>query len=367
MPRVDAFLKLAREQGASDVHFTAGRPPMVRMDGELSPIKYRDLAHDELELIIGEMLDENLRAAFGANGSVDFSYASPDAGRFRTNICRQSRGITAVCRVIPDSVMPLAQLGLPQVVSTIAKLTHGLVLVTGATGSGKSTTLAAVVDEINRTRSNMIVTLEDPIEFVHKSDKSLIVQREIGIHVASFSEGLRAALREDPDVILVGELRDLETIRLALEASETGHLVLGTLHTRGAAQTIDRILDSFPPEAHNQIRHTLAENLRCVLSQALVRNADGRGRRAVVEVLVVMPAIAQLIREGKTFQIHNAIETGKRHGMQLMDHALLSLVKAGDVDAIEAHNLALDKRPFQPYLTRAVPEGAGDRPAAPEA
>jgi twitching motility protein PilT len=364
MPRIDAFLQLGREQGCSDIHLTVGLPPLARMDGDLMPIKYRELSHEEIQMMVLEILDDLRREELGRDGSVDFSYASQDAGRFRINVCKQSRGTSVVCRVIPNKVIPLQQLGLPRVISGFTDLNAGLVLVTGATGTGKSTTLAAIIDEINAKRNVTIVTLEDPIEFVHDSKQALVVQREIGSHVPSFSEGLRSALRQDPDVILVGELRDHETIALALEAAETGHLVLGTLHTRGAAQTVDRILDAFPAEAHNQVCNTLADNLKLVLSQELVRAADGRGRRAAVEILVAMPAVAQLIREGKTFQIPQAIVTGRRHGMQLMDKALLALVEAGDVDADQACLLATDKRDFLPHVTRPEAIAAAQASAA---
>ncbi len=364
MPRIDAFLKLGREQGCSDIHFTVGLPPLVRMDGELAPIKYRTLTEEETESMVTEILCGSHLEEFHQNGSVDLSYASEEVGRFRVNVCRHSRGISVVCRVIPDKVIPLSELGLPPVIINFTQLNAGLILVTGATGTGKSTTLAAFIDQINRTRNATILTLEDPVEFVHASQKSLVVQREIGSSLLSFTEGLRSALRQDPDVILVGELRDAETIALALEASETGHLVLGTLHTRGAAQTIDRILDAFPSESHNQVRNTLADNLRCILSQELVRAADGRGRRAALEILVVRPAVAQLIREGKTFQLPRVMETGRRYGMQLMDRALLNLVQAGDVDPDEAYLLAKDKRDFLPYISSPGGSGASQPPAS---
>jgi twitching motility protein PilT len=351
--RIDAFLQLGREQGCSDIHFAVGLPPLVRLDGELTPIKYRSLTLEEAESILAEILDEHHRVEFERRGAVDLSYMSPEAGRFRINICRQARGISAVCRVIPQQVVALEQLGLPPVIASFARLNAGLVLVTGATGTGKSTTLAAIIDRINRTRNAVILTLEDPVEFLHASDKALVIQRELGTSLRSYSEGLRAALREDPDVILVGELRDAETIALALEAAETGHLVLGTLHTRGAAQTIDRILDAFPSESHNQVRNTLADNLRCVMSQELIRASDGRGRRAAMEILVNVPAVAQMIREGKTFQLQHAMETGKRFGMQLMDRELLKLVQAGDIDPDEAYLRAADKRPFLAFATSA--------------
>jgi twitching motility protein PilT len=351
VPRLDAFFVLGRQQGCSDIHFTVGLPPLVRIDGELVPVKYRDLSQEEAEAMLDEILDDSHRERFQNLGSVDLSYFSPDSGRFRINVCRQARGITFVCRVIPDKIVPLEKLALPQVVASFADLTSGLVLTTGSAGTGKSTTLAAIVNEINERRTVKIVTLEDPVEFVHKSKKALIVQRELGSDVQTYSDGLRSALRQDPDVILVGELRDVETISLALEASETGHLVLGTLQSRGATQTIDRILDAFPAEAHAQIRGTLAENLRCIISQDLVRTADGRGRRAAAEILVVTPAVSRLIREGKTFQIPGVISTGRRFGMQLMDQSLLRLVTAGDVDPDEAYRLATEKRDFESFRT----------------
>ncbi len=353
MAKLHAFLQLGREQGCSDIHLTVGMPPLVRMDGELTPLKYRELDAAETGSLILEILEDRHRERLATHGAVDLSYQAEGIGRFRVNVFRQRRGLAAICRVIPDTVPKLADLGLPPVASSFTALSSGLVLVTGGTGTGKSTTLAAMLDEINSNRNLTVVTLEEPIEFVHESRTALIIQREVGTHVRSFRDGLRAALREDPDVILVGELRDYETVQLAIEAAETGHLVFGTLHTRGAYQTIHRIVDAFPTDAQAQITHTLAENLKCVLSQDLVRVADGRGRRAVCEVLVVTPAVSQLIREGKTYQIPGAIATGRRLGMQLMDQALLSLVQAGHVDPDEAFLRAADKREFLKYVTQA--------------
>jgi len=352
MPRIDAFLKLGREQGCSDIHFTVGLPPLVRLDGELTPLKYRDLTAEEIGSIVTEILGDRHREKLSETGSVDVSYSGDEVGRFRINICRHNLGYSAFCRVIPSAPPTLSELGLPPVISHFTKLSSGLVLVTGASGTGKSTTLAGILHEINTTRNQNIVTLEDPIEFIHDSRTSLVMQRELGTHVHSFSDGLRAALRQDPDVILVGELRDYETISLAVEACETGHLVLGTLHTRGSYQTIHRMVDAFPTESQAQIRHTLAETLKCVLSQELVRAADGRGRRAAVEILVVTPAVGQMIRDGKTFQIPGAIATGRRVGMQLMDQALLTMVRAGDIDPDEAFLKATDKKEFVPFVTQ---------------
>ncbi len=351
MPRIDAFLELAREQGCSDIHFSVGLPPMVRLDGEMTPVKYRVLTEEEISGITTEIMDEEHRRELAEKGSVDLSYAAATIGRFRVNVCRHSRGLSVICRIVPGEVPRLADLGLPRVISRFTSIRSGLVLVTGATGTGKSTTLAAFINEINETRSLNIVTLEDPVEFVHHSKQSLVVHREIGTHVRDFREGLRSALRQDPDVILVGEMRDYETISLAIEAAETGHLVVGTLHTRGAAQTIDRIIDAFPADAQTQVRHTLADNLKCVMSQELLRAADGRGRRVAMEILVVTPAVSQHIREGKTFQINGVIQTGRRLGMQLLDQNLLALVKAGDVNPDEAFLKAIDGKELAHYVT----------------
>ena len=296
---------------------------------------------------------------------MDFAYRADGIGRFRVNVLRHRKGPAAIFRVIPDEVPSLESLGLPRVVHQFTSLHSGLVLVTGPTGTGKSTTLAAMIREIAETRSVNIVTLEDPVEFLHKSGRSLVIQREIGTQVPSFKDGLRSALRQDPDVILVGELRDPEAISLALVAAETGHLVLGTLHTRGAAQTIDRIVDAHPSDHQSQVRHSLADNLKAVVSQELIRAADGRGRRAALEVLVLTQAVQQMVREGKTFQIPGAITTGKRMGMQLMDQSMLALVRAGEIDPDEAFLRAEDKWGFAPFLTRPelLAMTTGDRAA----
>jgi len=351
MPRIDAFLKLGREQDCSDIHLTVGMPPLVRLDGELIPVKYRDLTREETASIIEEVLDARQLEELEAKGAVDLSYAAEGVGRFRINVVNQLRGTSAVCRVIPSKVPTLDQLGLPAAIPRFTQVKSGLILVTGTAGTGKSTTLAAMIHEINRTRHLNIITLEDPVEFIHEDLKSMVTQRELGGHLVSFSAGLRAALRQDPDVILVGELRDPASIALAIEAAETGHLVLGTLHTRGAYQTIHRIVDTFPGEAQEQIRYTLADSLKCVISQDLLRLADGRGRRLATEIMVMTQAIAQLIRDGRTFQIPQAIATGKRYGMNSMDQCLLSLVSAGEIDGDEAYLHATDKREFVPFVT----------------
>ena len=351
MARIDAFLQMGREQGCSDLHFTVGLPPVGRLDNEMSPFKYRNLTEEELTALLGEVMDAAAAAELAARGAVDFSYEAEGLGRFRMNVYRHRRGLGATCRIIGSTVPRLTELGLPPIVSEFTRLPSGLVLVTGGPGTGKSTTLAAMINEINENENVSVMTLEDPVELRHTSKKALVVQRELGRHVRSFQEGLRSALRQDPDVILIGELRDPETISAAIEASETGHLVFGTLHTRGAHQTINRIVDAFPSESKAQIRHTLADNLRAVVSQELVRNADGRGRQVVPEILVMTPAIAQLVREGKTHQIPSAMSTGRRLGMQLLDQTLLKLVQAGSIDPNEAFLKAVDKREFIFHVT----------------
>ncbi|MEP7027295.1 MAG: PilT/PilU family type 4a pilus ATPase [Candidatus Eisenbacteria bacterium] len=370
MAHIDGFLQLARAQGASDVHFTVGRPPLVRLDGELVELQYRALAAAEIEGFLLELLDDAGRGQLEQRGAVDLSYATPELGRFRLNVFRQRLGMAAICRVIPEQLPRLADLGLPRVVGELSVLDSGLVLISGGPGTGKTTTLAALVDEINRQRNCNIITIEDPIEFAHESQKSLVLQREVGTHVPSFSDGIRSSLRQDPDVLLIGELRDPEAIVAAIEAAETGHLVFGTLNTRGAYQAIHRIVDTFPTDGQAQIRHTLAETLRAVVSQDLVRMADGRGRRVVAEIMIMTSAIAQLVRENKMHQVASAIGTGRRLGMQLMDQALLSLVQSGEIDPDDAFLKALDKKEFAPFVTRPELLAAldrGPRPGAAEA
>jgi twitching motility protein PilT len=362
MARIDAFLQMGREQECSDIHITVGRPPLVRLDGELTELPHRPLRAEETEDLLLELLDPARVEELERNGSVDLSYAATTGGRFRINVYRQRLGLAAICRVVPDQVPRLQDLALPQVLAELIALDSGLVLVTGGPGTGKTTTLAALIGEINASRNCNIITLEDPVEFLHDSNNALVMQRQIGVHVPSFYEGIRSSLRQDPDVILIGEMRDTETVSAAIEAAETGHLVFGTLHTRSAAQTIHRIVDVFPSESQGQIRHTLADNLRAVVSQELVHVADGRGRRVVCEVMIVTPAIAQLIREGKTHQIPGAIGTGRRQGMQLMDQALLNLVRSGDINPDEAFLKATDKQEFVLFVTRPELLSTFDRP-----
>lgn len=318
------------QAGASDLHLTVGIPPTMRLHGELAPVDgYPVLVPDVVESIIEKITTPAQRERFREAGEVDFSYGFSGVGRFRVNIFRQRGAPALVLRVINFNIPTFAELGLPPIIQQICNKRDGLVLVTGPTGSGKSTTLAAMVDYINSTRSAVIITLEDPIEFLHKHKKGIVNQREVGSDTLSFAAGLRAALREDPDVILVGEMRDLETMENALRAAETGHLVLSTLHTRGAAYSIDRIIDFFPPHQQSQVRAQLANALQAVISQQLLPRADRPGRVAAVEVMVATPAIRNLIREGKTHQIDSVIETSAAVGMQSMDAALKQLYRAG--------------------------------------
>ncbi|HHH47498.1 MAG TPA: PilT/PilU family type 4a pilus ATPase [Gammaproteobacteria bacterium] len=351
MARIDAFLKLGREQGCTDIHFAVGTPPLLRLLGDLAPIKYRALTEEELESLIFEILSDKQRAEFEAGRDLDFSYQSDEVGRFRVSLFRKIGGIGAAFRVIPPAILTLEDLQLPPVVARFLDANQGLILVTGATGTGKSTTLTAMLDLLNKTRRLNIITLEDPIEQIHKSQKSLVVQREVGTHVESFAEGLRAALREDPDVILVGELRDPETIMMAMTAAETGHLVLGTLHTTSAAKTLDRIIDAMPTSQKTQASLFLAQHLRGVVSQKLVRSADGRSRKAIVEIFVNTPAIANLIISGKVFQIPSVLQTGRDKGMQLMDQALLEAIQRKEIDPDDAYIHATEKQRFQRFVS----------------
>jgi twitching motility protein PilT len=368
MAQLDAYLQLGTDQGASDLHLTVGRPPLVRLDGELVELQYRALTAGEIQALLFEVLDPAAVDELHRNGAIDLAYAAPDGSRFRLNVFHQLFGIAAICRRVPGRVPRLTDLALPPVLAELCALPSGLVLVTGGPGTGKTTTLAALIGEINATRNCNVITLEDPVEFSHESDKALVMQRQVGIHARSFQEGLRSSLRQDPDVLLIGEMRDNETMTAAIEAAETGHLVFGTLHTRSAAQTIHRIVDAFPAEQQAQIRHTLADTLRAVVSQELVHVADGRGRRVVCEVMIVTAAIAQLVREGKTHQIPAAIGTGRRLGMQLLDQALLAYVRSGDIDPNEAFLKATDKSEFVLHVTRpellaAVERGPATRAA----
>jgi twitching motility protein PilT len=350
MAKIDAFFQLMHDQGASDLHLVSGQQPVIRIRGEMERIKYDVLENDSLKAMLYEITAEHKIKQFEETGDVDFAYEIPGLARYRANFFQQKYGVAAVFREIPSTILTCQDLGLPQVIGKLASLPRGLVLVTGPTGSGKSTTLAAIIDEANRTRKDHIITVEDPIEFVHKSQSCIVNHREVGVHTKSFSAALRGALREDPDIILVGELRDLETISLAVEAASTGHLVFGTLHTTSAAKTVDRIIEVFPSSEQMQIRSTLADGIRAVIAQVLFKRVDKKGRCAALEILVANSAVRNLIRESKTFQIPSMIQTGKKYGMQLLDDSIMELLNKGWISPDEAYNKANDKAKFRPFL-----------------
>lgn len=338
----------------SDLHLTVNSFPIVRINGDLKPyIKYQHciLSYNDLTEICRFLLNENQYQIFLEKGEVDFSYSMLTVGRFRVNAYRQRGAIGLALRIIPNQVPSINQLGLPQVITDLSMKKNGLILCTGPTGSGKSTTLASMLDLINQTRTCHIVTLEDPIEYLHSHKKSLLHQREIGSDTFSFANGLRSALRQDPDVILVGEMRDLETISIAIEAAETGHLVFATLHTNDAPGTIDRVIDVFPPNQQQQIRTQLATVLQGVIAQQLLKRADGTGRVAALEIMVVNPAIRNLIRENKAHQIYSVMQTGAKFGMQTMDACLIRLCREGAISFAEGRNKAVNKEYFE-RLTR---------------
>ncbi len=336
MAQIDYYLKILQDKKGSDLHLSPSNPPLYRVSGELLPLDNQPLSHETISSLLIEIMNNDQRAEFVERRDLDFAYAVPELeARFRANYFFGRLGMSAVFRLIPTKIKTMKELCLPDIVSKFTQIKKGLVVVTGATGSGKSTTLASMVDHINQTRQEHILTVEDPIEFVHRSQKSLVNQREVGNHTKSFATALRAALREDPDVVLVGEMRDLETIELAMTAAETGHLVFGTLHTNSAAKTVDRIINVFPTNQQAQIRTMLAESLQGVVAQNLLKTVDG-GRIAAVEILAGTPAISNLIRDGKTFQIPSMMQTGKKDGMIAMDQAIKNLVEAGKVSVAEA-------------------------------
>lgn len=351
MARIDAFLKLGLAQGCSDVHLAVGVPPMLRMHGDLMPIKFRDLGETELETYISEILSPVLRERLVEGHDIDFSYVSEDGGRFRVNVFRKDTGIGATFRFIPQDIPTLESLELPDVLARLCDHHQGMVLVTGSTGTGKSTTLAAMINYLNHSRSANIISLEDPIEFVHKSNRCQVIQRELGTHLRSFADGIRSALREDPDVILVGELRDAETISMAMTAAETGHLVLGTLHTTGAVKSIDRVIDALPGDMREQTKSFLAQSLNAVVTQNLIKTPDGRGRRAALEIMIMNRAIAKLIMTDQTHQIPAQLQTGKDLGMQMMDQALMEGIQSKRFDPDDAFRFANDKSLFQKFVT----------------
>ncbi len=346
---MERLLGLTFEQGASDLHLRTGEPAILRKDGDLLRVEGPVLDAGAVESLLASIMTERERAEFKEQGDVDWAYEVPGMARFRCNAGLERRGPMGVLRVIPSQIRTVEELGLSPEIQQLCYLTKGLVLVTGPTGSGKSTTLAALVDLMNRTRTDHILTIEDPIEFVHQPKRCLVTQRQVGLHSRSFKTALRAALREDPDIILVGEMRDLETISIALETAETGHLVFGTLHTTTAASTVDRIIDQFPADRQSQVRVMLADALKGVIAQVLCRKIGG-GRAAAHEVLLAVPAISNLIREGKTFQIPSIMQTNRKAGMVMLNDALLELVEKRVVEPREAYLRAVDKASFASAL-----------------
>ncbi|HUT78442.1 MAG TPA: type IV pilus twitching motility protein PilT [Polyangia bacterium] len=352
MAQLDSLLKKMVEVGASDLHLSAGEPVRLRVDGELRRFADKPLDHSMLAELMQEICRKDQWQSFCRSHDLDFAYGVKGVGRFRCNYLHQTRGPGAVFRMLPEAIQSLEELLMPPAVLELPKLRSGLLLVTGPTGSGKSTTLAAIIDRINRSAARHIVTIEDPIEFVHRDIKSYIVQREVGLHTRSFSAALRDALLQDPDVVLVGELRDLETISLAVTAAEMGVLIMGTLHTNSAAKTFDRIIDVFPPAQKDQIRSMLAESLRAIVAQTLLRLAGKPGRIAAVEVLLGGPALGAIIREGSASKILSYLESGRGRGMQTMDEALTDLVQRGVVEAREAYLKCHDKGRFETWAEK---------------
>ena len=359
MARIDTYFKFMKEQDASDLHLSTGNQPMLRIHGELVRVDSPPLENDDLKALVYEIAPEQKIKVFEETGDVDFGYEYPGFARYRANFLNQKNGIAAVFRLIPSKVLTLEQLGLPPVLKRFAMLTKGMVLVTGPTGSGKSTTLAAMVDFANLHRRDHIITVEDPIEFVHRSQQCLVNHREVGVHTKSFASALRGALREDPDIVMVGEMRDLETIELALTAAATGHLVFGTLHTSNAPKTIDRVIDVFPTNQQNQIRASLSESLKGVVAQNLFKRIDKPGRVAALEILVCDSPIANLIREGKTHQIPGMMQVGKKKGNQPLDDAIMEHLRSATIAPEEAYEKATDKKKFRALL-RNPPEDFED-------
>lgn len=347
MAKLDELLRLTKQQQASDLHLSSGSAPYLRVHGEMVKLNYREVSNEVCQSLIFQILTDKQKELFFENWELDFSYPLPNVGRFRVNVFMQRKGVAAVFRLIPENAQTVEELGLPPQLLDLLDASEGIVLVTGPTGSGKSTTLASMIHSINMTRKAHVITIEDPIEFVHQNEQALISQREVSSHTKSFHAALRAALREDPDIILVGEMRDLETISLAVTAAETGHLVLATLHTNSAVKTVDRIIDVFPQSQQAQIRAMLSESLRGIVAQALLPSADGQGRVPVVEILVNIPGVANLIREEKTVQIHSMMQTGRSFGMMTFETAVNELIRQG----------AITSEVGQSFLARRSPGG----------
>ncbi len=347
MNRIDVFLKEALTKNSSDLHFISGDPPRVRIHGQLQLLSEEKLTTENVRESLYEIMTGTMQRDFEDHDTVDFAYEIPEVSRFRVNVMRHLNGVGAVFRAIPSKALTLEQLKMPEAIYNFCKQTQGMILVTGKTGSGKSTTLAAMIDEINKRLKGHILTIEDPIEFVHKRKGCLISQREVGLHTATFADALHSALREDPDVILVGELRDLETISIAVTAAEMGILVMATLHTNGCAQTVDRIVNAFPADKQSHIKTMLSTSLRGVVSQQLLPTKGKPGRVAALEILVNTPAVANLIRQGKLDQLETAMQSGGAHGMQTMDSALMQLVETAMVSGKEAYLQANNKSKFE--------------------
>jgi twitching motility protein PilT len=359
VPRIDSILQLVQAQGASDLHLVSGSPPMLRLHGDLQPIEYAPLTSEVIVGLLAEVMSEDQMMRYQQLEEVDFAYEVPGVVRLRCNVYQQANGMAAAFRLLPTRILTVEQLGLPPQVLRFAELNRGLVVVSGPPGCGKSTTLAAIVDQINRTRKKHVITLEHPIEYIHTNRSCLMNQREVGRNTRSFTDALRASLREDPNVILVGETRDRESLALAISAAETGQLVLASMHTQSAIATVDRILDAFPADEQSQVRTQLADSLKGVIAQRLVKRADGRGRVAAVEILFGTPAVANLIREKKTYQIASVMQTSKRDGMLSFEDSILAMVRAGVVAPDEAASYGIEPE----VVERAVQEalaGPGD-------
>jgi twitching motility protein PilT len=362
MAYIDQFLQIVVRQEASDLHIAEGEPPKIRIHGDIMAIRDEPISHDEATQILSEICGSHDWEIFEQHGDLDFAYQMDEHSRFRTNYFKQSEGYAAAFRMIPTKISTLEELGIPKVVKEFAYLRGGLVLVTGPTGSGKTTTQAALVDFINENFSKHVVTIEEPIEFVHENKQSIITQREVPADSTSFAAGLKASLRQDTDIVLVGEMRDLETIALALSAAETGLLVFGTLHTNNARKTVDRMVDAFPADRQPQARAMLANSLRGVVAQLLLKRSDRAGRIAVNEILIANAAVAAIIREGATHKLQDIIVSGRAHGMQFMDDAIWALLEKGIVSPHEAFMKAIDKSRFKPFLSteeEALADAAG--------